>query len=364
MDFEPFQYMRFAKRLEYADGIRMSASGMLPPKADKLTFKEADFSLQSLCSNYGDPRNIAWLAEHYGCSGENVIVTAGSSEANFLAYAAALSAGDKVIVETPGYPQFTSLASFVGAEVVPLPRRFEDGFQPDMVAFQKQLDDGVRLVVLTNLHNPSMAHIPVEILREVVNAAAKVGAHVLVDEVYLDHLKPGDGDASAFELGDNVVVTSSLTKVYGLSALRFGWAVGPRGLLSKMLDLMDIVDPELPTVAQNMAHQALQNLARLRPLARRLHEQNWPVVKEWLEGREDVEYFHPPGGITVWIRLKDVSETGNLATVARQDYGVLVVPGEYFQSPGWLRVGYRIEPNSVREGLMRLGKAIDDFKSH
>jgi aspartate/methionine/tyrosine aminotransferase len=364
MDFEPFQYMRFAKRLEYADGIRMSASGMLPPKADKLTFKESDFSLQSLCSNYGDPRNIAWLAERYGTSGEHVIVTAGSSEANFLAYAAALSAADKVIVETPGYPQFTSLASFVGAEVVPLPRRFEDGFQPDVAAFRKLLDDKVRLVVLTNLHNPSMARMPVEVMQEIVSAAAEVGAHVLVDEVYIDHLKPGDDDSSAFKLGDNVIVTSSLTKVYGLSGLRFGWAIGPSGLLSKMLDLMDIVDPELPAVTQNMARQALENLPRLRPLARRLHEQNWPVVKEWLEGRDDVEYFHPPGGITVWLRVKGVSETGNLATIARQDYGVLVVPGEYFQSPGWLRVGYRIEPNSVREGLTRLGEAIDDFKSH
>jgi len=364
MDFEPFQYMRYAKRLEYADGIRMSASGMLPPKGDVLTFRPADFTLTSLCSNYGDPRNIATLAEHYGTSGENIVLTAGSSEANFLVYAAALGQGDKVIIESPGYPQFKSLASLVGAQVLELPRRFENAFQPEPDEFKKLLSDDVRLVVLTNLHNPSMARMPVDIMQEIVTAAAGVGATVLVDEVYIDHLKPGDGDVSAFKLGDNVVVTSSLTKVYGLSGLRFGWAVGPAGLLSKMLDLMDIVDPELPTVAQNLAHYALENLPRLRPLARRLHEQNWPVVKEWLDGREDIEYFHPPGGITVWLRIKGVNETGNLATIARQDYGVLVVPGEYFQSPGWLRVGYRIEPNAVRDGLARLGRAIDDFKSH
>jgi aspartate/methionine/tyrosine aminotransferase len=362
MEFEPFQYMRFAKRLEYADGIRMSASGMLPPKPDKLKFPDAD--LQSLCSNYGDPRNVAWLAEYYRTGGENVVITAGSSEANFLVYAAALNPGDKVIIEQPGYPQFLSLATLVGAEIVRLPRAFENAFQPDVNQLRKLLDEDVRLIVLTNLHNPSMARMPVEIMQEIVSAAAEVGALVLVDEVYIDHLKPGDGDASAFHLGPNVVVTSSLTKVYGLSGLRFGWAVGPAGLLSKILDLMDVVDPELPTVTQNMAHHALENLSRLRPLARRLHEQNWPVVKEWLDARDDIEYFHPPGGITVWLRVKGVSETGNLATVARQDYGVIVVPGEYFQSPGWLRVGYRIEPNSVREGLTRLGKAIDDFKSH
>lgn len=364
MDFEPFQYMRFAKRLEYADGIFMAGSGMNRPKADLLSFKESDFSLESLCSNYGDPRNVAWLAEHYGTSGEHVVLTAGSSEANFLVYAALLCPGDKVIVETPGYPQFFSLASLVGAEAIKLPRRFENGFQPDMDEFKKLLDDHVRLVVLTNLHNPSMARLSPEIVKEMAEEAAKVGATLLVDEVYIDHLRPGDGDESAFKQGENVVVTSSLTKVYGLSGLRFGWAIGPRKLASKMLDLIDVVDPELSTVAQNMAHRALENLARLRPVARRLHERNWPTVKEWLETRDDIEYYHPPGGITVWLRVKGVEETGNLATVARQDYGVLVVPGEYFQSPGWLRVGYKIEPTSVREGLNRLGKAIDDFKSH
>ncbi|MCA8935939.1 MAG: pyridoxal phosphate-dependent aminotransferase [Planctomycetes bacterium] len=364
MDFEPFQYMRYAKRLEYADGIFMAGSGMNKPKRDVLSFREADFSLDSLCSNYGDPRNIAWLAARYGTTGEHVVMTAGSSEANFLVYAAALNAGDKVIIETPGYPQFTSLASMLNAEVVHLPRRYENGYEPDIAEFKKLLDDGVRLVVLTNLHNPTMARMPRDLMKEIVDLCAVNGTLVLIDEVYVDHLKPGDDDQSAFELGDNVVVTNSLTKVYGLSGLRFGWAVGPKKLLSKMLDLIDIVDPELPTITQNLAHHALENLARLRPAARRLHEQNWPIVKEWADSRDDIEYFHPPGGITVWLRVKDITETGNLSTVARNDYGVLVVPGEYFQSPGWLRVGYKIEPTAVREGLSRLGKAIDDFKSH
>lgn len=364
MEFEPFQYMRYAKRLEYADGIFLAGSGMNKPRHGVLEFKPSDFSLDSLCSNYGDPRNLAWLADRYGTTGEHVVLTAGSSEANFLVYCAALNAGDKVIVETPGYPQFTSLASMMNAEVIRLPRRYENGFEPDIAELKKMLDESVRLVVLTNLHNPSMARMPRELMREIVEACAANGTLVLVDEVYVDHLKPGDGDESAFSLGDNVVVTNSLTKVYGLSGLRFGWAVGPTKLLSTMLDLIDIVDPELPTVTQNMAHRALENLARLRPLARRLHEQNWPIVKEWADARDNVEYFHPPGGITLWLRIKGISETGNFATVARNDYGVLIVPGEYFQSPGWIRVGYRIEPTAVREGLSRLGKAIDDFQSH
>lgn len=360
MDFEPFQYMRFAKRLEYADGIYMAGSGMPVPRDELVGFKPSDFSLSSLCSNYGDPRNLALLGELYRCGGEQIALTAGSSEANYLAFAAQLSPGDKVIVETPGYAQFSSLASLVGAEVVALPRRPEAGFLPDLVQLKNLIDDHVRMIVLTNLHNPSMALMPREMMGEIIAIAAKAEVLVLVDEVYIDHLKPG-AEYSAFNLGDNVVITSSLTKVYGLSGLRFGWAVGPRGLISRMLDLVDIVNPELPTIAQNLGLRALESLPRLRPLARRLHEQNWPIVREWAESRDDVDYFEPPGGITAWLSIRGIDETGNLATVGRNDYGVLVTPGEYFQSPGWLRVSYRIEPTRLREGLGRLGKAIDDF---
>jgi len=364
MRFEPFQYMRYAKRMEYADGVFMAGSGMRMPPEDLLGFKDYDFNLTSLCANYGDPRNVAKLAEHYGCGGEHIVMTAGSSEANFLAFACVLSPGDKVLVETPGYPQFRSLASFVHAEFVELPRLHENDFVPDLETYKSLLDENTRLVVLTNLHNPTMALIPRDTMAEMVRLAAEVGAHVLVDEVYLDHLKPGDNDTSVWGLGDNVIVTNSLTKVYGLGNLRFGWAVAPAKLAARMLDLLDVVDPELPAIQQNLGFRALENLARLRPLARRLHEQNWPIMREWIEARPDITGFTPPGGITAWVRIDGVEETGNLVTICRGDYGVLVVPGEYFQSPGWLRVSYSQDPTTLRDGLERLGKAIDDFRAH
>ncbi|MBE7491996.1 MAG: pyridoxal phosphate-dependent aminotransferase [Planctomycetes bacterium] len=364
MDFEPFQYMRYAKRIEYADGIYMAGSGMTPPRPEMLGFKPEDYDLDSLCNSYGDPRNMDWLCEHYRCGGENVMLAAGSSGANFLAFAAVLGAGDRVIVETPGYPQFFSLAALTGARAVPLPRRAENRFLPDPDELAGLLDDHTRMLVLTNLHNPSMTAMPPDHLRALVQVCAQRGVLVLCDEVYLDHLVPGDGDESAWGMGDNVIVTSSLTKVYGLSGLRFGWAIAPRKVTERMLDLADIVDPQLVPLAQNLAIRALASLPRLRPLARRLHESHWPIVREWLNSRPDIEYARPAGGLTVWMRVRGMEETGNLATVLRNDFGTLVVPGEYFQSPGWLRVGYRIEPTALREGLSRLGRAIDEFKAH
>lgn len=362
MEFEPFQFMRYAKRLEYADGIFMAGSGNALPKDEMLGFKPDDFDLDSLCNSYGDPRNIDWLAEHYKCSGQNVVMAAGTSGANFLVFGALLHAGDNVIIESPGYPQFFSLASLCGADVVHLPRRPEKGFMPQTAELAGLIDEHTRLVVLTNLHNPSMALMPADTLKQLIQTANSRGVPVLVDEVYLDHLLPGKGDASAWGMGENVIVTSSLTKVYGLSALRFGWAIAPARIAARMHDLADIVDPQLVPMAQNLGLRALQNLERLRPLGRRVHESHWPIVREWLDSRDDIEYFKPEGGVTVWVRVKGIEETGNLATVLRNDFSVMVAPGEYFQSPGWLRIGYRIEPMTLREGLRRLGQCIDDFK--
>ncbi|MCF6227865.1 MAG: aminotransferase class I/II-fold pyridoxal phosphate-dependent enzyme [Planctomycetes bacterium] len=364
MQFAPFQYMRYAKRLEYASGIFLAGSGMAVPKPDQFSIKPEDVGLDSMCASYGDPRNVNWLADSLRCSGEQVVLASGSSSANTLVFMAAVTTGDKVIIETPGYPQFYSLASIVGAEVIKLPRVFENDFLPDIEQFKKLMAHKPKLIVLTNLHNPSMARIPQDMLKQMIDIAAEVGAIVLVDEVYLDHLKIGDADASAFTLGENVAIPSSLTKVYGLGALRLGWAAAPEKLAARMLDLADVIDPELSPVTQKIAFRGLQALSKLRPLARTLHEKRWPIMKEWLDSRKDVQHFHPPGGITVWLRVDGITETGNLAGIAQRDYGVLIVPGEYFQAPGWLRIGYKIEPSTLRQGLEQLGKAIDDVRSH
>lgn len=354
--------MRHAKRLEYTAGINMAGSGMPPARLDDAGFTDDDYSLTSLCASYGDPRNVDAIATRFNTSGNHVVLTQGSSEGYFLAFGALCEPGEKIIIETPGYQQFTSLCTFFGCRPTPLKRRFEDGWAPDLAEFKRLLDDKTRLCVLTDLHNPTMSKLPRDLLKDMIAAAAKNGTTVLVGEVYKDHLKPGDQDETVFHYGDNVIATSSLTKVYGLSSIRFGWALAPEKIAGRMLDLMDMVDPEMPVICQNLAHRALRNLSRMRSIARGVHERHWPIVEEWLKGRSDIEYHKPAGGVTVWLHAKGIKDTGNLATVMRNEFGVLVVPGEYFQAPGWLRVGYKNPPMELREGLSLVGKAIDDYR--
>src|SRR5262249_33990062 len=151
-----------------------------------------------------------------------VVQSVGTSMANHLAMATVLERGDEVLIEHPVYDPLLNVARYLGAEIRRFYRRFEDGFRLDVEEIKRNLTAHTRLIVLTNLHNPSGVLTDNETLRQVGDLARSVGARVLVDEVYLEIMYEQQQD-SAFRLGAEFIITSSLTKAYGLSGLRCGW---------------------------------------------------------------------------------------------------------------------------------------------
>src|SRR5581483_11316090 len=146
----------------------------------------------------------------------------GTSFANFLAMATILNPGDEVLIENPHYGLLSDTVQYIGAEVRLFPRLAEEGYGVNPARVREAMSPRTKLIVLTNLHNPSSVLTPDATLREVVELARSVGARVLVDEVYLDAVYENTPRTS-FHLGPEVVVTNSLTKVYGVSGLRCGW---------------------------------------------------------------------------------------------------------------------------------------------
>lgn len=285
----------------------------------------------------------------------------GASEGNALVYQALLKPGDEVLAETPGYEVFHLLPQLHGATTKLLPRREENGFLPDPREFQSLLSPKTRLVVLTNLHNPTMALMPPSLLKELIGMAAAVGAWVLVDEIYLDHLKPGTTDDTCFHYGSNVVVTSSLTKVYGVGVLRCGWVLAPRDLASRLLEIIDLTTVIQPGIAQNMGARLLRNAASLRPRARIRHERGMPVLRRWVESRDDVMLFPSPGGITAAIKIRGLRDSAALCEFLAAKHKVLVAPGSGFQMPEWLRINIAGEPDWLATALEALGHGLDDW---
>src|SRR5712692_9177964 len=168
------------------------------------------------------------LARKSGVSPDCVVAATGTSMANHLAMAATLEPGDEVLIEHPTYELLVSAARYLGAAVKRFPRRFEDGFRIDPKQVERLVTPRTRLIVLTNLHNPSNAPVDEETLLALGDTALSAKARVMVGEVYLDAMFE-QTPRSAFHLGSQFVVTNSLTKVYGLSGLRCGWILAEPG---------------------------------------------------------------------------------------------------------------------------------------
>ena len=179
------------------------------------------------------------IASHCGAPPECVVLAEGTSMVNHLALASLLEPGDEVLVESPTYELLNATAGYIGAEVRSFQRRAEDGFQIDPDALSRLITPRTRLVVLTNLHNPSSVLTPEPVLREIGRHAASAGARVLVDEVYLEAVL-GPQPRSAFHLGPEFVTTNSLTKCHGLNGLRCGWALAQPDIARRMWRLNDL----------------------------------------------------------------------------------------------------------------------------
>src|SRR5918997_6434230 len=210
-------YQRWAKTRSQAR-FNLASSGLKNYPLAELPVRLEDLELSGP-SWYGYEPLQAALAAKCQVPPECVVAATGTSMANHLVMAALLEPGDEVLIERPAYEPLVAVAQYLGAKVRRFARAFEDGFAVDPGLLERSVSARTRLIVLTNLHNPSGALADEGTLRRVQAVARGVGARVLVDEVYLETLFD-EAPRSAFHLGDEFIVTSSLTKVYGLGGLR------------------------------------------------------------------------------------------------------------------------------------------------
>src|SRR5207253_4165874 len=179
------------------------------------------------------------IAKHHSVDPECVVESAGTSMANHLAMAAIIEPGDEVLIEHPAYEPILDVAHYLQADVERFRRAEENGWAIDLAEVRRCVTPKTRLIVITNLHNPTSVLTPESVLPEIGDMARSSGALVLVDEVYLDAVYENTPRTS-FHLGPEFVVTSSLTKVYGVSGLRCGWSLAQRDLAWKMRCLNDL----------------------------------------------------------------------------------------------------------------------------
>jgi aspartate/methionine/tyrosine aminotransferase len=351
--------MEWAKLGSHAR-FNLAVSGVPDVLLADLHVRLADLELTAP-GQYGHPPLLERLARHTGAAPECVVATAGASMANFLALDALVDPGDDVLIEDPTYELLVQAADHVGARITRFPRRAEAGFAVEPAAVEQALTPATRLIVLTNLHNPSSALTEEGTLRELQGLARRVGARVLVDEVYLDTLYDHRTWRSAFHLGPEFVTTGSLTKAYGLSGLRCGWILAEAGLARRIWRMNDLFGVNAAHAAERLSVVALDALAPIARRARDLLDANRSLLNAFLDRHPQLLESRPRFGTTVFPRLANGSGDAFSAQL-RERYDTSVVPGRFFARPERFRIGVSGPTAELAEGLARLSEAIAAFQ--
>jgi aspartate/methionine/tyrosine aminotransferase len=350
-------YMEFAKLRSNAT-YNLATSGVMGYPLAELPVRLEDLEINGPTIYCYAPLQER-LAKKNDVSPDCVVAATGTSMANHLALAAVLEPGDEVLIEEPTYELLLSAARYLGAVVRRFSRRFEDDFRVDPKEVERRVTRATRLIVLTNLHNPSGALIDDETLRAVGEIARSCGARVLVDEVYLETLFD-QHQPSAFHLGNQFLVTSSLTKAYGLSGLRCGWILAEPGLAERIWRLNDLFAATPAHPAELLSVIALDHLDRVAARAKVLIETNRKQLDAFLDSRSDLACFRPQFGTVAFPRLPRGS-VEEFCQLLKTRYDTSVVPGRFFEMPEHFRVGIGGDTEMTAEGIARLGRALDDF---
>jgi aspartate/methionine/tyrosine aminotransferase len=296
------------------------------------------------------------IAARYGVRPTQVTTAQGTSGANFLVCAALLEHGDDVLVESPGYDPLLGASRLLGGNVVRFQRTFEDGWALDPSRVEAAITPRTRLIIITSPHNPTGTLADVEALRAVGRLAEQAGAHVLVDEVYLD--ASGSDASVAASLGDALITTSSLTKSYGLAGLRSGWVLSSEAVAERLRRARDVIDGTGPIVTERLSVLAFEQLDRLIARTRALLDVNTALVRNFLHSRPELEFVYPAGGTVVFPRLRGVHSTDRFAERLMTERETAVVPGRFFDAPAHFRIGFGGETEALRGGLEAISGAL------
>lgn len=374
MKIEQFAMERMQSTYENLVDYNLSESGVHPMTLGELL--EGTGELEAVLrhelgytqSNGTIPLREAIARQYPGATVDHLEVTNGGSEANYLVTWNLVERGDEVVCMVPNYMQTWGLARGFGAVVREWPLRLAGGgrgWAADVGALRSLVNDRTKLIVICNPNNPTGARLSAQDLRGICEAAAKHGTWILSDEIYRGAELDGVETPSIWGLYERAVVTSGLSKAYGLPGLRIGWIAAPPPLIASFWSYHDYTTIAPGALSDRLARIALQPAHRTRILerTRAILRRNFPLIQAWLDARADQFSYAPPdAGAIVYVRYTHPVNSTALVNRLRTEKSVLIVPGDHFGMDGFLRIGYGPPMEHLREGLSRLQQVLESVQ--
>ncbi len=360
MQVAPFGLERWQSIWENKVAVNIAESGVAPMTTRELLDDPAlNDKLLSLRLGYpqsnGTEEIRSRIASFYpGAKTENVLLTAGCAEANFLVSWLVVEPGDEVVLMLPNYPQVRGLGEAFGAQVKPLWLREELSWQPDLNELSELITSKTRLIAICNPNNPTGAVLSNEGRKAICNAAAKVGAYILADEVYRGAELSGQITPSLWGSYDRLFCTGGLSKAFGLPGLRTGWIISSPERAEKLWTYHDYASMAPTMFTELLASLALEPGRRERILARTrgILTRQYPIVRDWAAKHASLLTHIPPvAGAIAWFGYSAPWKSGEMAEELRTGKSLLIVPGDQTGMEGYFRLGYGGEPNALHKGL-------------
>jgi aspartate/methionine/tyrosine aminotransferase len=353
MDIEPFALERWLARHEHDAEVNLGDSGVRPLAADRFDLDPG--TLGYVVPTNGDSDLRRSIGARYDRSADEVLVTCGTQEANLLAALSVLDRDGHAVVVTPTYQSLHSLPAAIG-EVTRVELAAPDWtLDPDAVADAVRPDTD--LVVVNNPNNPTGNYHPQSTIEEVYEIAADAAAHLLCDEVYRPLAPPDERVDPVASMGERGISTCGLSKGWGLPGLRIGWLAGHESVVDAAWRWKDYTTIAAPAVGQHVAGQALAHEPELLAENRAHANENRAMLDSFVaaHGLD----WHSPVGVTGFVSVPEGFESGEAFALRLVEEGVVVVPGETFGRPGYVRVGFGVETATLRAGLDRIGAVVE-----
>jgi aspartate/methionine/tyrosine aminotransferase len=302
----------------------------------------------------------AIAALYPGADVNHIEVTNGGSEANFIATLRLVEPGDEVVMLVPNYMQTWGLSRAFGG-VIREWRLVEDRaagkWRADLAALRDLVNARTKVIIICNPNNPTGARLSASDLDGIVAVARTHGAWILADEIYRGAELDGVDTASMWGRYDRVIITSGLSKAYGLPGLRIGWVVAPPAVIESLWSYHDYTTIAPGALSDRLARVALEPARRTRLIerTRAILRANLPVLEDWLRADfPGFSWIRPEAGAIVYVRYDHAVNSTELVTRLREEKSVLIVPGDHFGMDGYLRLGFGEPQGYTRQGLSRL----------
>jgi aspartate/methionine/tyrosine aminotransferase len=365
MKLERFEMERMQSTFENLVEFNLSESGVRPLTPRELVEDAAglegllDQPLAYTQSNGTVELRRAIASIYPGATIDHIEVTNGGSEANFITTFNLIEPGDDVVMLVPNYMQTWGLSRAFGGTIREW-RLVEDRdagrWRVDLDALEALVTSRTKMIVICNPNNPTGARLTAAELDRIARVADTHGAWILSDEVYRGAELDGHETASMWGRSERVIVTSGLSKAYGLPGLRIGWIAAPPALIASLWSYHDYVTIAPGALSDRLARVALapERRARLFERTRGILRRNLPLIEAWLRDAGGFHWIRPEAGAIVYVRYDHKINSTELVNRLRVEKSVLIVPGDHFGMDGYLRLGFGEPPEYNRAGLDRL----------